>query len=724
MVRGIKLPRGGYLFFDRDRMLFQLGIPPETIKDSIKLFGEAPQYYVVPKNMIDRTTFLNVAEVEFPIYYNYFVKKRKTFIFCTKEQKSALEVLFKESLIGPDIIYEDDFYSGVRCDLREEMMFFRRKDHRKKEELFDVFDSVEFVDIEEGGAIWEFFVGKTGDKVFVLKNGSNMGVEIDGEVRDYIGYDLRIIDRRSTTIRKLTNFTFPRFGFTCLGASNGFDPNGTTSGFILWINGKGIFVDPPAHSFAEVEKNNIPISSIVAIILTHCHADHDAGTLQSMLRGNKVKVYTTRTIWDSFKRKYSSLLGVGEGFFERICEFRPVKVGKEINIENAVFNFHYALHSIPTIGFTVEFEGKTLFYSSDTFVSERTKFLLDEGIISPERYDLVMNEFKKCDYVLHEAGAGIIHTDMSKLDFPTRENQWVFAFHCPEKDYLSYISLHPNPKLLYPKQGVENTVIILPQKRLSKFDVLTSVKLFMDLPLRSIRDMEEYSEFEEHGPGEIIVKEGDTADRDFYIIVEGYVNLFVGGKLLKEYLVFDFFGESAILTQRGRMATVVAGENGCKLLRVKGEKFFKIIRGTRLFKKLLNLTRVREKDTWSIFSTSYFEDFTPSMKTYFEMILSYVELGRGEVIYSRSRNRDLYILVEGEVKIVDNSGEYIVSSKSKKYCFLGDFEHALLGTQSKVREIRVVSDVLRAFRIRTKDFREYFYDYPVILPRLRLLSEY
>lgn len=40
----------------------------------------------------------------------------------------------------------------------------------------------------------------------------------------------------------------PDFGITVLGASHGFDPKGSTSGFIIWIYGKGIMIDPPPFS--------------------------------------------------------------------------------------------------------------------------------------------------------------------------------------------------------------------------------------------------------------------------------------------------------------------------------------------------------------------------------------------------------------------------------------------------------------------------------------------
>lgn len=37
---------------------------------------------------------------------------------------------------------------------------------------------------------------------------------------------------------KPTSFKIPNFGVTILGASHGFDPHGSTSGMIFWINGR------------------------------------------------------------------------------------------------------------------------------------------------------------------------------------------------------------------------------------------------------------------------------------------------------------------------------------------------------------------------------------------------------------------------------------------------------------------------------------------------------
>jgi ribonuclease BN (tRNA processing enzyme) len=65
---------------------------------------------------------------------------------------------------------------------------------------------------------------------------------------------------------------------TILGCSHGFDPKGSTSGYIIWVNGRGVMVDPPPYSTLLLRKMGVPSSFIKWVIVSHTHADHDAGT--------------------------------------------------------------------------------------------------------------------------------------------------------------------------------------------------------------------------------------------------------------------------------------------------------------------------------------------------------------------------------------------------------------------------------------------------------------
>ena len=54
--------------------------------------------------------------------------------------------------------------------------------------------------------------------------------------------------RQNSTISYLNTIKIPDFGVTMLGASHGFDPSGTTTGFIVWQRRRGTLVDPPPHA--------------------------------------------------------------------------------------------------------------------------------------------------------------------------------------------------------------------------------------------------------------------------------------------------------------------------------------------------------------------------------------------------------------------------------------------------------------------------------------------
>lgn len=200
-------------------------------------------------------------------------------------------------------------------------------------------------------------------------------------------------------------FNIPQFGITVLGNSHGFDQKGITTGFVIWVNGHGVMVDPPPHSTFVLQKYGILPRSISAIILTHCHADHDAGTFQKMLTDHKVDLITSNTIFQSFVRKYSAVSGLSQKFLKTLVRFRPVYLDEPNYWKGAVFNFFYSLHTIPCIGFKIEFQGKSLVYSSDTFYNKKSlEELHQKGVLSEGRLHGLINFPWDCDVVLHEAG--------------------------------------------------------------------------------------------------------------------------------------------------------------------------------------------------------------------------------------------------------------------------------------------------------------------------------
>ena len=96
----ISLPRGGYLV-KTDISSIQFGSPPETIKDTMFLESGVPQVFVLPNEFFSWTKGISVAELEFPIYYNFFFRKKRTFIICSEKQFQRFKKVLRESIFGP-----------------------------------------------------------------------------------------------------------------------------------------------------------------------------------------------------------------------------------------------------------------------------------------------------------------------------------------------------------------------------------------------------------------------------------------------------------------------------------------------------------------------------------------------------------------------------------------------------------------------------------------------
>jgi phosphoribosyl 1,2-cyclic phosphodiesterase len=86
----------------------------------------------------------------------------------------------------------------------------------------------------------------------------------------------------------------------------------------------------------------------------------------------------------SFLRKYSALTGFSIKQMKKFFVFRPVTMGSPVNIAGAEFRFFYAFHSIPTIGFEINFCGKSIYFSADTFYNPAAlKDIYLKGIFFP-----------------------------------------------------------------------------------------------------------------------------------------------------------------------------------------------------------------------------------------------------------------------------------------------------------------------------------------------------
>ncbi len=655
------LPRGGYLV-DTPAGYIQFGSPPETIKDTMTFEKGVPKVFVLTQDLFNWIKGISVAEIEFPMYYNFFIKKRKTLVVCTKDQHSMMRRVLQEALFGPrnlDITGDFDLSGGDIGipDLKSEMNYFRK--------------GLKLTDLMDFGIFTGGHYTHQGVRVS-MRQGGDFTVEHEGRVIARVPGRVEYKPTYLIGERLPEPYMPPLFSVTCLGPSHGFDPEENTSGFIIWLNHQGIMVDPPVNSTEWLEDSNVNPKLIDSIILTHCHADHDAGTFQKILEESKVTIYTTETVMMSFLRKYSALSGTPTSYLMKLFEFHPVKIGSPVYIHDGRFDMFYTLHSIPTIGFRMEFQDQSFVYSSDhNNDPDIHNDLAEKGLIGPDRHRELTHFPWDSKVIYHEAGIPPLHTPVKHLDsLPDEVRRRIVVYHIAKKDFPASTDLR------LARFGIENTLYFetTPPRFEQASKILGLLKnqdFFHDLPIEKAQEFLSIVEEERYAKGDLIIKKGTKGDK-FYIIYSGNVSVDSGGLDEKKiYGTYEYFGEVALVTEQNRAADVMA-ETDVVVYTIERDKFLNFIVGTDFEKALRRLAHIRNSETWNLLSMSpFFRHCTASQKTWLESIFIPVEREPGVILREGRNIEHLYIIRSGEVK---------VSRKGKTLATLrkGDFIETLM----------------------------------------------
>ena len=648
------LPRGGYLV-STSKGYIQLGAPPETIKDTMILPKKVPLIFILPRELFNVKKGIAVAEIEFPIYFNHFLCQKKTLILCTEKQKRQFEIVLQEAIFGPqNIDLKSEFLEGENSktfpDLKAEMEYFRG--NRQLSDLieFGLFKDGQYK-IENTTIIQKEGIGFT-----IIDKGkeiADLPWTIDYNIKYDIGESLP------------EPYNPPKFGITCLGPSHGFDPEENTSGFILWIDHRGIMIDPPVNSTEWLRKSNVNPKLIKSVILTHCHADHDAGTFQKILEESPINIYTTETIMDSFIRKYRALTKLSKKVLYELFNFQPIILEKPTFIEEGRFLFNYSLHSIPTLGFRVHYQNTSFLYTSDHLNDpEVLDKLYAEGVFPEGRYKFLKNFPWHYDTIYHEAGIPPIHTPISYLSsLPEKVQENITVYHISKKDFPK------KTKLRLAKFGIENTlypeIISMRYEGANRIlDVMNNVDLFQDFKIVKAREFLSIIEEESFKRGDHIIRKGTMGDK-FYIVVSG--NITVRGlvnEYKKTYGQYEYFGEASLLNDKPRAADVIA-ETDVNVLTIEKNAFLNFISGSKLETSLRRLSEFRDSNSWDTLSKSeVFGDTTSYQKTQLEGILHFSMFRRKTILYNQNKeNYKAYIIMNGKIDIIKNDRKIHIFEK-------------------------------------------------------------
>ncbi|RCK78639.1 MAG: cyclic nucleotide-binding protein [Candidatus Ozemobacter sibiricus] len=651
-VEVIQLPRGGTVL-KTPAGLLQVGATPETIKDSMKLLGEVPDSFVLPNKLFSAERGVSLADIEFPAYYNYFLKNRPIKVIGQSHQIETILGVLKEAVLGPDAVQvAREFPYGTNRDLipdlRAEMEFLRAKDPsgRRRMELSDIAVGIPWGPsnrVPLGGMALE----RTAKGMVRVVEGATVLAEVPLDVT--FGPPRAFPQRQKP-------FEPPLFGVTVIGSGSGFDPKEMTSGFILWVNRRGVLVDPPVDSTLWLKAMDINPRLIDDCILTHCHADHDSGILQKLLEEKKINLYTTETIMESFLRKYRSLTGLSQKTFMGLFHFHPVTLGVPIRIHGGEFRFFYTLHSVPTIGLEVYFQGKSFVYSSDSLYDPPTVRRLHEmGIINRYRMIELINFPWHHTVIFHEAGMPPLHTPIKNLaDLPDAVQERLYLIHVSEK------AIPPNSRMRKAPDGPDETIVIPvnpppSNEALEYLDVLNHIDLFSGLPIEKAREFLTLVKVERFAPGDVFIRRGTIGDR-FYMIVNGRANVVREGQLIKTYTNNDYIGETSMILNAPRNADVIA-ESDLKVLVMEKYDFLYFIRGTEIARQMKIIAENREYNTWALFDdTPLLKGLSPTQRTQLQGIMTRLELPAGKTLVREGADRECFHLVDAGTIAVTRRG--------------------------------------------------------------------
>lgn len=660
-----RLPRGGYIT-DTCIGYVQVGSPPETIKDSMYLEKGVPGIICLPQRFFSRDKGISVAEVEFPIYYNFFLKQLKTKLICDQSQIKIFRQVIKEALFGPEAFdIAEDFPEGWKDlpKIDKEMASFVN---------FKLEDVVELIPIDKNLPV--VFDKLT---IQIRKDGNFELIDDEYKLRTIIPstIDYKVIYDVGNLLSK--PFQAPQLGVTCLGPSHGFDPKDNTSGFIIWLGGSGIMVDPPVNSTEWLTRSNVNPKIIDSIILTHTHADHDAGTLQKILEEERITIYTTRTILSSWLYKYSTLTQIPQQELASLFDFIPITIGEKVNIKGAWFRFRYMLHSIPTMGFDFKFRGRSFVYSSD-HLNSKEKFdqLLKDKIISKARHEEFLNFPWDSDIIYHESGFPPLHTPISELDkLPREVKKKITVYHIAAKDFPE------KTDLTLAKFGISNTVVLDVKESpfyqaYNTIDLISHIDLFKDFNVTKVRDLLSICEVVNFPKGSHVITKGNYEDK-FYIIVSGSFVLYKDEKkneVAKRFGRCQYLGEVSLFTNSPRTADIYA-ETEVEAISISRKAFLKLIKDTSAEKKLKSVIKNRDMLSWRTLSaTAFFDKLTSSQKTELELLMKRHEIKKDrEILKPKSILDELFFFCSGDgtLKSTTDKGK---EKKLKRGDVLGHYD--------------------------------------------------
>jgi CRP-like cAMP-binding protein len=578
----------------------QLGSMSRTTKDILREGLQGDHLFILPASLFEGKT--NYADIEFLVYLNFFLRqKTRTRIVGTSRQWHVLHRLLTLTLFGlfdpaalepPSFEQLDEAY-GVGS--RETYDFLRtahelygaRRDGGVGSPLLGIDAYVEFFALDGEATV----ISLPTAEVLVTPSGRGFDVRItqpDGrssEKKLEVSTPPQVLRHIPPEVRETIQFASerPRFGVTPLGTSHGFDASGDFTSFIIWVDGKGIIVDPSSEALAYLDQIGVAPLDVPYVFLTHVHADHDGGLVEKLVSGSQTRVIASDPVFRAFVEK--TRLVTGHDFErEQLVTHIAANPGNPVRIEVAgdfaLLETRWNLHPIPTNGFKLTFGGRTFGYSGDTqYDPAMLEDLRRRGKLPETHFRDLMYFFwtpegePVVDLLYHEAGIPPIHTDKEALRaLPDTITSRMSLVHIADEDV---------PRGFAPgKPRLFATEVLLPptprSRRRVLLEMMRAVAYLYDIPSDTLETLLHGAEIVTYVPDEVIIRKGPVAPGEpmpFQIIADGRVSVRDGRRVITTLGKADTFGEWGISHQRGFRAADVVADRPSQAIRLGEQQY-------------------------------------------------------------------------------------------------------------------------------------------------------
>ncbi len=501
--------------------------------------------------------------------------------------------------------------------------------------------------------------------------------------------DISVLDANPQAV-KIKPMSKPFMGATFLGVGSGFAPKRHNSCVVVWSEGKGVMVDALHDSSALALGNGISEDDVECVFLTHVHSDHDLGLVETILFGKRVKIISTRIIFDSFLRKVEALTCFPSDMIESLVDFIEVEPQKKIKLpgfKNTYFTFDYSLHSIPCGRFILTYkDGKqtrAISHSGDTkFDVEKVDEWYQQGVFTKKRRDMVLGFIWDADMVIHDVGGGILHTKLESLELEKKSLGKNLVLVHQHEDPIKHKNFH------FAVEGETRTLIKRKtESKNSQIETLKQVPLFNEVNQKNLMSMLKSSEVVHYNADETVFMQYDTGET-FYVILEGFAEIIINGESSAIYEKGKFFGELAVNTPNPHRRATVRAMTPVTLLKIP-----------KRFYKKLSLPNIQD-DFYKI--RSFYNDIiSPS----FIASLAFGKMThwkKGEVIFKKGgKDRDMFIILSGDVEVLGANNKKMASLKG------GDVFGELELLKNVPRATTAIAKSVEVFAIRLKKDEAY-----------------